>query len=181
MVTSIVVVGVGGQGVVTLARWLGRAAMAAGYDVRIAETHGLSQRGGSVEAHVRFGEVVRSPTVSEADADYVVALEALEALRAFKYLKSDALMVVNKRIINVPGKSVDSTAVFNALVSLKNVKLIPAFDIAQRLGGSTYENAVMFGYMAALLGLDRAVDWLDGGNLRAFNEGKKLISFENIH
>jgi indolepyruvate ferredoxin oxidoreductase beta subunit len=61
MATSIVIVGVGGQGVLTLARWIGEAALAGGYDVRIAEVHGMSQRGGSVEAHVKFRKEVYAP------------------------------------------------------------------------------------------------------------------------
>jgi indolepyruvate ferredoxin oxidoreductase beta subunit len=61
MATSIVIVGVGGQGVLTLTRWIGEAALAEGYDVRIAEVHRMSQRGGSVEVHVRFGKEVYPP------------------------------------------------------------------------------------------------------------------------
>ena len=84
MATSIVIVGVGGQGALTLARWIGEAALAEGYDVRIAEIHGMSQRGGSVEVHVRFGTEVYAPIVEEGGADLVIALEAVEALRGFR-------------------------------------------------------------------------------------------------
>jgi indolepyruvate ferredoxin oxidoreductase beta subunit len=175
MVTSVVVVGVGGQGVVTLARWLGRAAAAAGHDVRIAEVHGLSQRGGSVDVHIRFGERVRSPTVPEGGADYVIALEALEALRAFRYLREGSSLVVNKRVIQVPGKYVEPDLVFKSLVGKGFVvRIVPAYDIAVKLGDPLYENAVMFGYAAALLGLAGAVDWLDERNLKAFREGVSL-------
>ncbi len=176
MVTSIVVVGVGGQGVMTLARWIGRAALAAGYDVKIAEVHGLSQRGGSVEVHVRFGERVYGPVVSEADADYVAALEALEALRAFKYIKEGGVLVVNKRIIQIPGRYVDPEQVYAALSSYARTRFIPAFDIAVKLGDPIYENSVIFGFMARMLGLDGYVDWLDARNLKAFEEGRKLAS-----
>ncbi len=174
MVTSIVVVGVGGQGVMTLARWIGRAALAAGYDVKIAEVHGLSQRGGSVEVHVRFGERVYGPIVSEGDADYVAALEALEALRAFRYLKEGALLVVNKRVIQVPGRYMDPEQIYAALSSYKNSRLIPAFNIAVKLGDVVYENAVLLGYLTKILGLDAYVDWLDERNKKAFEEGRRL-------
>jgi indolepyruvate ferredoxin oxidoreductase beta subunit len=99
MATSIVIVGVGGQGALTLARWIGEAALAEGYDVRIAEIHGMSQRGGSVEVHVRFGREVYAPIVEEAGADLVIALEAVEALRGFRYLKPGGVLVINKRVI----------------------------------------------------------------------------------
>ncbi|MEL9991677.1 MAG: indolepyruvate oxidoreductase subunit beta [Thermoproteus sp.] len=176
MVTSIVIVGVGGQGVMTLARWLGRAAVAAGYDVKIAEVHGLSQRGGSVEVHVRIGERVYAPVVSEGDADYVVAMEAIEALRAFRYLKEEALFVVNKRIIQVPGKYVDPEQVYRALAVHKGLRLVPAFELALKIGDPIYENSVLLGYVAKLLRLDGFVDWLDEKNLRAFEEGRRLAS-----
>jgi indolepyruvate ferredoxin oxidoreductase beta subunit len=99
MATSIVIVGVGGQGALTLARWIGEAALAEGYDVRIAEIHGMSQRGGSVEVHVRFGREVSAPIVEEAGADLVIALEAVEALRGFRNLKPSGVLVINKRVI----------------------------------------------------------------------------------
>jgi indolepyruvate ferredoxin oxidoreductase beta subunit len=67
--------------VLTLARWIGEATLAVGYDVRIAEVHGVSQRGNSVEAHVRFGKEVYAPIVEEGGADFVVALEAVRACR----------------------------------------------------------------------------------------------------
>ncbi|MBP1448698.1 MAG: indolepyruvate oxidoreductase subunit beta [Thermoproteus sp.] len=175
-VTNVVVAGVGGQGIMTLARWLGRAAAALGLDVRIAEVHGLSQRGGSVEVHLRFGERVRSPTISEGDADYVLALEALEALRAFRYLKQSSLLISNKRVIQVPGRYVDPSSVFSALGSLPFVRLVPAYDIALKLGDPIYENAALLGYAATVMGLAAAVDWLDERNARAFREGAALAA-----
>ncbi|WP_193385957.1 indolepyruvate oxidoreductase subunit beta [Thermoproteus uzoniensis] len=176
MVTSVVIVGVGGQGVMTLARWLGRAAMAAGYDVKIAEVHGLSQRGGSVEVHVRLGDRVYGPVVSEGDADYVVAMEALEALRAFRYIGGNTVLVVNKRVIQIPGRYLDPEQVYKALQTYKNLRLVPAFDIAMKIGDPIYENSVLLGYLAKLLGVDERVDWLDERNRRAFDEGRRLAS-----
>ncbi len=108
MATSIVIVGVGGQGALTLARWIGEAALAEGYDVRIAEIHGMSQRGGSVEVHVRFGREVYAPIVVEAGADLVIALEAVEALRGFRYLKPGGVLVINKRVIQPPAGGMNS-------------------------------------------------------------------------
>jgi Pyruvate:ferredoxin oxidoreductase and related 2-oxoacid:ferredoxin oxidoreductases, gamma subunit len=176
MVTSVVVVGVGGQGVMTLARWLGRAAAAAGYDVKIAEIHGLSQRGGSVEVHVRFGDRVYGPVVPEGDADYVAAMEAVEALRAFRYLREDTVLVVNRRVIQIPGRFLDPEQVYRALQTHRYLRLVPAFDVAAKMGDPIYENSVLLGYLTRLLGIDGRVDFLDERNRRAFDEGRRLAS-----
>jgi indolepyruvate ferredoxin oxidoreductase beta subunit len=108
MATSIVIVGVGGQGVLTLARWIGEAALTKGYDVRIAEVRG----GGSVEVHVRFGKEVYAPVVEEDGADFVVALEAV---RAYRYLRPGAVLLVNKRVIQPPGRWYDLEELIKAI------------------------------------------------------------------
>lgn len=78
---NIILAGVGGQGIVTLLQVIDEAAFVEGHNVRSSELHGLSQRGGSVEAHIRFGKKVYSPMVSDGEADLVIALEVLEGLR----------------------------------------------------------------------------------------------------
>ncbi|ACB39790.1 indolepyruvate oxidoreductase subunit beta [Pyrobaculum neutrophilum] len=173
MATSVVFVGVGGQGVVTLARWVGEAALSAGYDVRIAEIHGVSQRGGSVEVHLRFGEVYAA-VVEEGGADYVVALEALEALRAYRYLKEGGLLVVNRRVIQPPGRWFNVEEVVEAIKrSGARSCVVPCFDVALELGSPVYENAVMLGILARLLGLPQPPG-LDGRNREAFQRGFNL-------
>lgn len=79
---NIILVGVGGQGIITLTRILAQAALIERYDVKTSELHGLSQRGGSVEAHVRFGAKIYSPLVKRAGADLIISLEIQETLRA---------------------------------------------------------------------------------------------------
>ena len=79
---NIILTGVGGQGIITLLSVIDEAAFVEGYDIKSSELHGLSQRGGSVEAHIRFGKKVYSPMVSNGKADLIIALEALEALRS---------------------------------------------------------------------------------------------------
>lgn len=175
METSIVIVGVGGQGVLTLARWLGEAAMAEGYDVRIAEVHGMSQRGGSVEVHVRIGREVYAPIVEEGGADFVIALEALEALRAYRYLKPNGILVVNKRIIQPPGKWYNLNDTLDA-IRRSGIKtyIVPCYDIALELGSVLYENSVMLGFVSKLLGLSMPPS-LDENNRKAFLRGMSLI------
>ena len=82
---NIVVTGTGGQGLITLLKIISEAALSEGYDLAASELHGLSQRGGSVEVHFRFGEEIYSPLVKQGGANLIISLEALEALRACYY------------------------------------------------------------------------------------------------
>jgi Pyruvate:ferredoxin oxidoreductase and related 2-oxoacid:ferredoxin oxidoreductases, gamma subunit len=175
MATSIVIVGVGGQGVLTLAKWIGEAALAEGYDVRIAEVHGMSQRGGSVEVHVRYGREVYAPIVEEGGADFVVALEAIEALRAYRYLKPEGVLVVNRRIIQPPGRWYDLGEVIDAIrKSWSKTYIVPCYDVALGLGSALYENSVMLGFISQLLNLPMPPS-LDEKNKAAFRAGAELF------
>jgi len=111
---NIVIVGTGGQGLTTLLQVLVEAAIAEGYDLKTSELHGLSQRGGSVEVHVRFGAKVHSPIVPLAKADLILALEAQEALRAIKFANPKSIFLINKQIIPIPlQKSLTETEIMN--------------------------------------------------------------------
>ena len=87
MITSVMIVGVGGQGSLLASKVLGRAAMDKGIDVKVSEVHGMSQRGGSVVTYVRFGEKVYSPIIDKGGADYIISFELLEAARYVDFLK----------------------------------------------------------------------------------------------
>lgn len=93
--SNVIVAGVGGQGVLLISELLARAAIAAGCDAKQTEIHGVSQRGGSVYSHVRFGARVYSPLISPGQADIILGLEKLEALRFVTYLKPDGLFIIN--------------------------------------------------------------------------------------
>ncbi len=99
---DIVLTGVGGQGIITLATLIANAALEAGLDAVVAETHGLSQRGGTVIVHVRIGERVEAPLVPRGGADLLIALEPLEALRYIDYLKPNGVLLINKYLIPPP-------------------------------------------------------------------------------
>jgi indolepyruvate ferredoxin oxidoreductase beta subunit len=103
MITNIVIVGVGGQGALLASRILGALALRMGRDVKVSEVHGMAQRGGSVITHVRIGgegDSIRSPLVTEGEADVILAFEPLEALRALPYLKpKDGLIITNNQAI----------------------------------------------------------------------------------
>ena len=104
MTKSILLVGVGGQGTILASKILTLGLMEAGYDVKMSEIHGMSQRGGSVSSQVRYGERVYSPVIEKGAADIVVAFEKMEALRALDYLKEDGVLVVND--VEIPSMSV---------------------------------------------------------------------------
>jgi len=100
MVKNIMIVGVGGQGALLASKTLGKVLLDAGYDVKVSEVHGMSQRGGSVVTYVRYGDKVYSPIVDKGEADFIVSFELLEAARYVEYLKKDGQIVVNTQQID---------------------------------------------------------------------------------
>ena len=103
MTKSIMLVGVGGQGTILASKLLTTGLMNAGYDVKMSEIHGMSQRGGSVSSQVRYGEKVYSPVIEIGGADILVSFEKMEALRWLEYLKPEGKIVVNNyRIDSIP-------------------------------------------------------------------------------
>ena len=97
---SIMIVGVGGQGTLLASRILGAALLDCGYDVKVSEVHGMSQRGGSVVTYVKFGESIASPIIEKGEADIILAFEKLEAARWLEYLKPDGKIIVNTQQID---------------------------------------------------------------------------------
>ena len=97
--TSIMIVGVGGQGTLLASRLIGYVLTKKGYDVKLSEVHGMSQRGGDVITHVRVGEKVLSPLVTEGEADAILSFELMEAARALPFLREGGRIVVNSQKI----------------------------------------------------------------------------------
>lgn len=153
MVLNIVVVGVGGQGILSLSRMIGEAALAHGWDVRVAETHGLSQRGGSVIVHLRIGKEVVAPTISEGEADLMLALELIEAARYSYYLRHGSFAIVNDKAIkpSLPGTRVPQPEELkNAVEDVANVRYLRASETAIALGNPVGANMVVFGYFSRI-------------------------------
>ncbi len=98
--TNVIFAGVGGQGVILASKILMEVAMSAGYDVKESEVHGMAQRGGSVDCHVRYGSEVFSPLIEKGTADYVVSLELLESMRKLDYLSDSGMLIVNRYRVN---------------------------------------------------------------------------------
>lgn len=160
--TSIVIVGVGGQGTLLASNILGRVAMDSGCDVKVSEVHGMSQRGGSVITYVRYGDKVASPIVEAGGADILLAFEQLEALRWLPMLKKDGILVMNTQKI-APMPVITGAAEYpeNIPQALREagVRLFAcdALAIAESLGNAKAVNVVLIGLMARHSGLDRAL------------------------
>ncbi|HOX08855.1 MAG TPA: indolepyruvate oxidoreductase subunit beta [Planctomycetota bacterium] len=150
--TNVFLVGVGGQGIVLVSRILGELAFAAGLDVKQNEVHGLSQRGGSVTGHVRWGAEVHAPVIMEGEAHYLFALEELEALRWAHFLRPDGLALVSSQRIppvsvTVGGESYPEDVV-ERLTGFGRTLAVPAYQAATELGNTRVANIVLLGAMS---------------------------------
>lgn len=164
-VKNILLVGVGGQGTILASKILTTGLMEAGYDVKMSEVHGMSQRGGSVSTQVRYGEKVYSPIVGKGSADVIVAFEKLEALRWIEYLKKGGAMVINDFEI-LPtsvnqGKAEYPEGVIEEIKS-KDIKVlaVKAGEIASELGNPKAMNVVLLGALVKALGGLDDIDWM---------------------
>ncbi|MCG2869899.1 MAG: indolepyruvate oxidoreductase subunit beta [Vulcanisaeta sp.] len=157
---NIYLAGVGGQGLITFATVLGDAALRTGYKVLIAETHGLSQRGGSVDVHVRIGDV-DAPLIPRGGADVIVAFEILEAFRAVSYANEDTVFIVNRRLIRPPAtrQRIPRIEELEGILrnSIKNIHFINAYEDAVKLGNAIYENMVMLGALYSIMNLGQYI------------------------
>ena len=150
---SVMIVGVGGQGSLLASKLLGRLLVDEGYDVKVSEVHGMSQRGGSVVTYVRFGDKVYSPIVTEGEADIIISFEKLEAARYARYLKKDGRIVVNTQQID-PMPVIIGAARYPAEVleelSGKGVAIdaLDALSLAETAGSSKAVNIVLMGKAA---------------------------------
>ncbi len=161
---GIMIVGVGGQGTLLASKLLGKLLLDEGYDVKVSEVHGMSQRGGSVVTYVRFGDKVYSPVITEGEADYIVSFEKLEAARYLSYLSTDGTMIVNTQQID-PMPVIIGNAEYpsGVLEEMKEagVKLdsLDALSLAEKAGSSKSVNIVLMGRLAHYLGIDKE-KWL---------------------
>ena len=128
---NIIITGVGGQGVITLLSIINEAAFIEGYDLKSSELHGLSQRGGSVEVHVRFGKKVFSPLVPEGSADLIIGLETLEGLRAFSHAGKQTKFLINKYSLPFDGSPKEEEVIEQLKKLTKQIDLVPASDICK--------------------------------------------------
>lgn len=188
---NIVFTGVGGQGVLLASQIIGNAAFEADEKLRMGEIHGMSQRGGSVLAHVRFGEEVYGPMVPVGKADVMVALEPMEALRYAEYLKEDGTLLVNVNpeeplpVQEGETEYPDEDALEADLASFGDLVTVDADALAREAGDKIVSNVVMLGALQAVEGFPLAesavLDSLEAQvpddahepNLTAFELGQK--------
>ena len=150
---NIMIVGVGGQGSLLASKLLGRILLMKGYDVKVSEVHGMSQRGGSVVTYVRFGDKVYSPIVDQGEADFIVSFELLEAARWTSYLKKTGRIITNTQQINpmpvitgaaqYPGSLVDKME--NSGIA---VEAVNALELAEQAGSAKAVNLVLMGRLS---------------------------------
>ena len=148
---NIVIVGTGGQGLITLLQILAEAAMSEGYDVKTSELHGLSQRGGSVEVHIRFGKKIFSPLVAQGGADLILGLEMQECLKATYFSNPKTIFLINKFFVPILGqKPLSEGEILKNLKKFsKNIIVIPAADICQtKLGSNVVAGVYLLSYAA---------------------------------
>ena len=188
-VLSVLLTGVGGQGILLTSKVLSEAALLYGLDVKVSEVHGMAQRGGSVIGSVRMGRKVYSPTVSKAD--FIISLEKLEALRYINKLDSDGFIILNNVEIypvsvfygdvNYPE---DIISRIGSITS--NYMVVKALEIAKRLNEIRATNIVLLGCLSNFIPIENEC-WIDSIkknvpcqavdiNLEAFSEGRKIIN-----
>ncbi len=180
---NIVISGVGGQGTLLASRVLGSLALSAGCDIKVSEVHGMSQRGGSVTTYVRMGDGVRAALVEQNGADYVLAFEKLEALRALTYLKPGGLMVMNTQVI-LPMPVITGAAQYPGDVAEKirqkgELVALDALALAAAAGNAKTVNTVLLGVLARRLDFARgAWDAALEANIPARFMQANLAAFE---
>jgi indolepyruvate ferredoxin oxidoreductase beta subunit len=152
---NIVIKGVGGQGLITILQIIAEAALSEGYDVKTSELHGLSQRGGSVEVHIRFGKKIYSPLIAQGRADLIFGLEMQEALKGIYFASKKTNFLVNKQITPIPmGKPSSEKELLDIFKKYtKNVTLIPVSDICREKLGTDVVSGVYLLSLAVLKGL----------------------------
>jgi indolepyruvate ferredoxin oxidoreductase beta subunit len=160
---NILLVGVGGQGTILTSKIISNGFINAGYEVKMAEIHGMSQRGGSVTTQIRYGEKVYSPVIEKGTADLIVAFEKSEALRWLCYLKKDGILIVNDYTIEPFTVSLGISEYPNDVINeyrkkIKNLHVFNAFDIAESIGNSKAMNIVLLGSLVKALSIDN-IDW----------------------
>ena len=150
--TNIMIVGVGGQGTLLASRILGNAVIRQGYDVKVSEVHGMSQRGGSVVTYVKYGEKVHSPIIDKGEADIILAFELLEAYRALPWLKKGGKMIVNDQQINpmpvITGAMEYPVGIKEKLADLVDLSPVDALTLAGEAGSIKAVNVVLIGMLA---------------------------------
>ena len=151
---SVMIVGVGGQGSLLASRLLGNVLLAQGYDVKVSEVHGMSQRGGSVVTYVKYGDNVYSPVIEKGEADAVISFELLEAARCLPYLKKGGHLITSTQQID-PMPVITGAAEYpeDLVEKIKakgaDIVAVDALSLAEEAGTAKASNVVLMGVLAS--------------------------------
>lgn len=185
---NIMIVGVGGQGTLLASRILGKVAIKEGYDVKVSEVHGMSQRGGSVVTYIKYGEKVYSPIIDRGEADLILAFEMLEAYRALPYVKKDGKILANNQRMNpmpvITGEMDYPENIEEKIKEKTHLKVIDALPLAKEAGTIKAVNVVLIGFLAKSMEVKKEV-WIEAiketvpekfleMNLKAFEAGYSI-------
>ena len=179
MTKNIMIVGVGGQGTLLASRILGSAVIGEGYDVKVSEVHGMSQRGGSVVTYVKYGDKVYSPIIDKGEADVILAFELLEAYRALPYLKKGGRIIVNAQRIDpmpvITGAMEYPEDIAKKLSAVADVTVVDALSLAKEAGNIKAVNVALIGLMASTseIGYDSWIKTLESTVPQKFLEVNK--------
>ena len=189
MTRNVLLAGVGGQGTILASTLMTIGLMRAGYDVKMSEIHGMSQRGGSVSSQIRYGDAVNSPVIEPGGADLLVAFEKMEALRWLPYLKPGGNVIVNDCQIN-PVSVATGVAVYPPNICAELAARVPTYvfhaaEEAEKLGNPKVTNVLLLGAVVRTMGLEH-IDWdaiiretvkpaYAEVNVLAFKRGMELI------
>lgn len=161
--TSIMIVGVGGQGTLLASKLLGNVLLKQGYDVKLSEVHGMSQRGGSVVTYVRYGDKVYSPIVDQGEADYILSFEILESARWISYLKKGGKLITNTQktwpMPVITGAMAYPEGIVEKLSQMADVRAVDALRLATEAGSPKAVNVVLIGVLSKIMDIPEAV-WL---------------------
>ncbi|MBO6046621.1 MAG: indolepyruvate oxidoreductase subunit beta [Erysipelotrichaceae bacterium] len=150
---NIMIVGVGGQGSLLASKLLGHLLLTQGYDVKVSEVHGMSQRGGSVVTYVRYGDHVYSPVIDLGEADCIVSFEALEAARMLPYLKEGGVIVTNTQQIDpmpvITGAAVYPEGIIDQMKATgAKIDALDCLSLAEEAGSTKAVNVVLLGRLS---------------------------------
>lgn len=162
---SIMIVGVGGQGSLLASRLLGNVLLAQGYDVKVSEVHGMSQRGGSVVTYVKYGDEVCSPVIEKGEADVIISFELLEAARWVPFLKNGGKLITSTQTLDpmpvITGAAEYPSDIVGKLEALGiKVTAVDALELAEQAGNAKASNVVLMGVVASQTDFDDKL-WQD--------------------
>ena len=150
---NVMIVGVGGQGSLLASRLLGNVILAKGYDVKVSEVHGMSQRGGSVVTYVKYGEKVFSPVIEKGEADVIISFEQLEAARWLPYLKKGGKVITSVQKLDPMPVITGAASYPEDLIEKMRAKgidvtAVDALSLAEKAGNSKASNVVLMGVVS---------------------------------